>query len=274
MGTLVTFLLYMSRMKSLSRIIWIILIGISYAGLNAQEPGDQIAGSWLGTLDAGGVELRIVFNLSFLENTGYKATMDSPDQGAKDIPCGEVLQNGDSIRIEVPIAAGYYKGKITSSKTITGTWHQANRDFELNLEKQDSVFVLNRPQEPKPPYPYREVEVSFENRIQHFNLGGTLTIPVGDGPFPAVLVVHENRGLNPYIEDVARRVAVEGFLAFAPDGLSPIGGYPGNDDDGKVMQKSLDRDKLFKDMLNSAIFLKGHELSNGKMGATGFCWEL
>ena len=189
MGTLVTFLLYMSRMKSLSRIIWIILIGISYAGLNAQEPGDQIAGSWLGTLDAGGVELRIVFNLSFLENTGYKATMDSPDQGAKDIPCGEVLQNGDSIRIEVPIAAGYYKGKITSSKTITGTWHQANRDFELNLEKQDSVFVLNRPQEPKPPYPYREVEVSFENRIQHFNLGGTLTIPVGDGPFPAVVLV-------------------------------------------------------------------------------------
>jgi carboxymethylenebutenolidase len=101
---------------------------------------------------------------------------------------------------------------------------------------------------------------------------GYLVKPAGDGPFPAVLIIHENRGLNPYIEDVARRVAVEGFLAFAPDGLSPIGGYPGNDDDGKVMQKSLDRDKLFTDMLNSAIFLKGHELSNGKMGATGFCW--
>jgi carboxymethylenebutenolidase len=101
---------------------------------------------------------------------------------------------------------------------------------------------------------------------------GYLVKPVGEGPFPAVLVVHENRGLNPYIEDVARRVAVEGFLALAPDGLSPIGGYPGNDDDGKVMQKSLDRDKLFTDMLNSAKFLKGHELSNGKLGATGFCY--
>jgi len=101
---------------------------------------------------------------------------------------------------------------------------------------------------------------------------GYLVKPVGEGPFPAVLVVHENRGLNPYIEDVARRVAVEGFLALAPDGLSPIGGYPGNDDDGKVMQKSLDRDKLFTDMLNSAKFLKGHELSSSKLGATGFCY--
>jgi carboxymethylenebutenolidase len=101
---------------------------------------------------------------------------------------------------------------------------------------------------------------------------GYLVKPAGDGPFPAVLVVHENRGLNPYIEDVARRTAVEGFLSLAPDGLYPIGGYPGNDDDGKVMQKSLDKDKLFTDLLNSARFLKGHELSNGKLGATGFCY--
>ncbi|MBT8366334.1 MAG: dienelactone hydrolase family protein, partial [Deltaproteobacteria bacterium] len=101
---------------------------------------------------------------------------------------------------------------------------------------------------------------------------GYLVKPAGNGPFPAVLIVHENRGLNPYIEDVARRAAVEGFLALAPDGLSPIGGYPGNDDDGKVMQRSLDSDKLFTDMLNSAKFLKSHELSNGKLGATGFCY--
>lgn len=101
---------------------------------------------------------------------------------------------------------------------------------------------------------------------------GYLVKPVGDGPFPAVVVIHENRGLNPYIEDVARRTAVEGFLALAPDGLSPIGGYPGNDDDGKVMQRSLDADKLFTDLLNSARYLKSHTLSNGKLGATGFCY--
>jgi carboxymethylenebutenolidase len=101
---------------------------------------------------------------------------------------------------------------------------------------------------------------------------GYLVTPVGEGPFPSVLVIHENRGLNPYIEDVCRRFAVEGFLALAPDGLAPIGGYPGNDDDGKAMQSTLDQDKLFIDMFNSAMFLKNHKKSNGKLGATGFCY--
>jgi carboxymethylenebutenolidase len=101
---------------------------------------------------------------------------------------------------------------------------------------------------------------------------GYLVQPAGSGPFPAVLVVHENRGLNPYIEDVARRAAVAGFLALAPDVLAPIGGYPGNDDDGKKMQRTLDRGKKRVDMLNGARFLKSHALSNGKLGATGFCW--
>ena len=101
---------------------------------------------------------------------------------------------------------------------------------------------------------------------------GYLVRPAGEGPFPAVLVIHENRGLNPYIEDVARRAAVEGFLALAPDGLSPVGGYPGNDDDGREMQRNLDPEKLQQDMLNSARWLKAHERSTGKLGATGFCW--
>jgi carboxymethylenebutenolidase len=101
---------------------------------------------------------------------------------------------------------------------------------------------------------------------------GYLVQPAGSGPFPAVLVIHENRGLNPYIEDVARRVAVEGFVALAPDGLFPVGGYPGNDDDGRTLQAKLDQAKLRTDMLNSARFLKMHPLSTGKLGVTGFCW--
>jgi carboxymethylenebutenolidase len=76
---------------------------------------------------------------------------------------------------------------------------------------------------------------------------GYLVQPAGAGPFPAVLVIHENRGLNPYIEDVARRAAVEGFLALAPDGLFPVGGYPGNDDDGRALQGNLDQAKLAGD---------------------------
>ena len=78
---------------------------------------------------------------------------------------------------------------------------------------------------------------------------GYLVHPAGAGPFPAVLVVHENRGLNPHIEDVARRAALDGFIALAPDALYPLGGYPGNDDDGKVMQKKLDRGKISVDCL-------------------------
>jgi carboxymethylenebutenolidase len=101
---------------------------------------------------------------------------------------------------------------------------------------------------------------------------GYLVRPTGNGPFGTVLVIHENRGLNPYIEDVARRAAVEGFLALAPDGLAPAGGYPGNDDDGRTLQAGLDQGKLRTDMLNSARYLKAHALSNGKLGVTGFCW--
>ncbi len=101
---------------------------------------------------------------------------------------------------------------------------------------------------------------------------GYLVAPARPGPHPVVLVIHENRGLNPYVEDVARRAATEGFLALAPDGLFPVGGYPGNDDDGRTLQSGLDQGKLRIDMLNSAKFLKAHEASNGKLGVTGFCW--
>jgi len=101
---------------------------------------------------------------------------------------------------------------------------------------------------------------------------GYLVQPAGAGPFPAVLVIHENRGLNPYIEDVARRAAVAGFIALAPDGLFPVGGYPGNDDDGRTLQAKLDQGKLRTDMLNGARYLKALKLSTGKLGVTGFCW--
>jgi carboxymethylenebutenolidase len=104
------------------------------------------------------------------------------------------------------------------------------------------------------------------------SMRGYLVHPKGEGPFPAVIVVHENRGLNPYIEDVARRAAVEGFLALAPDGLYPDGGYPGNDDDGRTLQASLNPDRLRIDFLNSARWLKSHKGSTGRLGATGFCW--
>ncbi|ENO8417948.1 dienelactone hydrolase family protein [Vibrio mimicus] len=92
------------------------------------------------------------------------------------------------------------------------------------------------------------------------------------GKLPVVLVIHENRGLNPYIEDVTRRLATMGFIAFAPDALFPVGGYPGNDDDGRVLQSKLDRAKIEADFLAAAAFLKAHPQSSGKLGAVGFCF--
>ena len=88
----------------------------------------------------------------------------------------------------------------------------------------------------------------------------------------SVLVVHENRGLNPYIKDVARRLAKQGYLAFAPDALHSLGGYPGNDDQGKAMQKSMDRSKIEQDFIAAAKFLKAQDSSNGKLGVVGFCF--
>ena len=89
---------------------------------------------------------------------------------------------------------------------------------------------------------------------------------------PAVVVIHENRGLNPYIEDVARRLAVAGFVGFAPDALTPLGGYPGNDDDGRAMQRQRDRDEMVEDFVAAVEFLQQHPDSTGKVGAVGFCF--
>ncbi len=92
------------------------------------------------------------------------------------------------------------------------------------------------------------------------------------GPVPGVVVVHENRGLNPYIEDVARRVAKAGFVALAPDGLTSVGGYPGNDDAGRELQKQVDPKKLMNDFFAAIEFLMQHEATTDKVGITGFCY--
>ena len=115
--------------------------------------------------------------------------------------------------------------------------------------------------------------ITFPSPRGHGECGGYLVSPTAVmGRAPAVLVVHENRGLNPYIRDVARRVARQGFLAFAPDALYPLGGYPGNDDDGRTMQASMDNAKLEDDFITAAHFLKNHENSSRKLGVVGFCY--
>ena len=115
--------------------------------------------------------------------------------------------------------------------------------------------------------------VTYESSKGGGKIRGLLARPkADDAKFPAVLVIHENRGLNPYIEDVARRLAVQGFLALAPDALSPLGGYPGNDDEGRAMQAKRDPAQMTEDFIAGAEFLKTHPNSTGKLGAVGFCY--
>ena len=114
---------------------------------------------------------------------------------------------------------------------------------------------------------------SFDSPTGHGKGNGYLVTPIPTNDnMPVVLVVHENRGLNPYIKDVARRLAKAGFIAFAPDALFPLGGYPGNDDEGRKMQRTMDRSKIQQDFVAAAKFLKSHKNSNGKLGAVGFCF--
>ncbi len=114
---------------------------------------------------------------------------------------------------------------------------------------------------------------TFPSPEGHGEGRGYRVTPKGlDGPAPGVLVVHENRGLNPYIEDVARRVAKAGFVAFAPDALYPLGGYPGNDDEGRALQRSMDRAKIEKDFVAAALYLEGLDSTTDKLGAVGFCF--
>ncbi|WP_430424430.1 dienelactone hydrolase family protein [Maribacter litoralis] len=89
---------------------------------------------------------------------------------------------------------------------------------------------------------------------------------------PGIVVVHENRGLNPYIEDTARRAALAGFITIAPDALSPLGGYPGNDDEGREMQRKRDRNEMLEDFIAAFDYLKNYEDCNGKIGVVGFCF--
>jgi carboxymethylenebutenolidase len=105
------------------------------------------------------------------------------------------------------------------------------------------------------------------------SIKGYLVRPAAaSGPLPGILVIHENRGLNPHIEDVTRRFALENFMAFAPDGLTSVGGYPGDDDRGGQLFRTIDRDKMMEDFLAAAKWLKARPDCTGKIGATGFCF--
>jgi uncharacterized protein len=153
-----------------------------------QEKG--IEGIWLGSLKVSGINLRIVFHITKAAEGNYTATMDSPDQGAKNIPVEKVTFTDSKVKIEMPNIQGVYDGTLSAEGTkFNGTWTQAGRVFPLDLEKTEKPVVLNRPQEPKPPFPYNSEDVSYVNKTEGDTLAGTFTFPKEGGPFPAVLLI-------------------------------------------------------------------------------------
>jgi carboxymethylenebutenolidase len=115
--------------------------------------------------------------------------------------------------------------------------------------------------------------INYESPKGGGTIKGLLSKPVdAKGKLPGIVVVHENRGLNPYIEDTARMAALEGFITLAPDALSPLGGYPGDDDKGREMQRERDRNEMLEDFIAAYDYLKAHEGCSGKIGVVGFCF--
>ncbi|HTZ46253.1 MAG TPA: alpha/beta hydrolase [Verrucomicrobiae bacterium] len=154
------------------------------------QPSD-IDGAWSGAIAVGETKLRVVFHI-FNTPNGLKATMDSPDQGAKGIPVTAVTRDGATLKIEMKAINGTYNGKISEDKSnATGTWTQGGQSLPLLLKrgKDAAMGEPKRPQNPVRPLPYREEEVSYLNQAQGNTLAGTLTIPQGQGPFTAVLLI-------------------------------------------------------------------------------------
>jgi carboxymethylenebutenolidase len=169
---------------------------------------------------------------------------------------------------------GCVHGKLSKRDFIAqaGRYAAAGTTGAMILEALQPNYALAQQVAPDDPA-IEAMAVAYDSPEGHGRIEGLMAKPAGaSGPLPAVLVIHENRGLNPYIADVVRRLAKAGYLAFGPDGLSPLGGYPGTDEQGREMQASLDGAKLMADFFAAFEFLRDHPQSTGRVGAVGFCY--
>ena len=155
----------------------------------AQKP--DITGTWLGKLNPGAITLRIAFHIT-TNDKGYGATMDSLDQGAKGLPVASVTRAGAQLTMTMPMMGAKFEGTIAEDgSSIRGTFTQGGASLPLTLDRVKDTAALEtpHPQEPKPPFPYKSEDVTYENKTAGITLAGTLTIPQGKGPFPAALLI-------------------------------------------------------------------------------------
>jgi uncharacterized protein len=160
-------------------------------GEKAERPAPhRIEGLWQGTLNTGAIQLRVVFKIKTKPDGSLTGTLDSIDQGAKDIPLSAVRLTGEAVQFECNAVFGVYNGKLSADGAkIVGDWKQGGISLPLTLQRVEKEIELRRPQEPKKPYPYRGEAVAYDNKKGKSHLAGTLTLPRGKGPFPAVLLI-------------------------------------------------------------------------------------
>jgi carboxymethylenebutenolidase len=169
----------------------------------------------------------------------------------------EYVHGGISRRTFLDRAQKFAVGGVTA--TALFEMLRPNYAWAVQVEKTDSRIKAETATVPSPK--------------GNGSIAGYLVLPANaTEKLPVVVVIHENRGLNPYIEDVARRLAIGNFIAFAPDGLTSVGGYPGDDEKGAELFKQVDGAKMLQDFLAAAAWLKSHPNGSGKLGAVGFCF--
>ncbi len=172
------------------------------AGSGAKKPSDAIAsaeGVWQGALEGNGMRLRLQLHVSHDDQKQLVAALDSPDQGVSGLPAIKVSQKEAGFHFEIPVVSGVYDGTLNAAKTaISGSWQQNGVEQKLDFQRSDQLLELVRPQNPVKPYPYREEEITFPNGKAKIALAGTLTLPRGQGPFPAAILLS---GSGPHDRD-------------------------------------------------------------------------
>ena len=264
------------RFKIIFSLIIVIILVINCYSFDShfqttQDTDHDIDGIWQGTLKISGIELRILFKIKVEEDETLSAKMDSPDQGAKDIPVSEVIFENDSLRIEVKVAMGKYLGFFNKdNNTIEGNWYQSGMTLPLKLVHIDKEPEMNRPQMPQKPYPYNDEEVEYVNEKAGIKLTGTLTTPKTGAPFPTVMLITgsgaQNRdeeifGHRPFLV-LADYLTRKGIAVLRVDDRG-VGGS------GGTISRSTTED-FAGDVLSGIKFLKSRgEIDSTKIGLVG-----
>lgn len=175
-------------------------------GAGAKKPSDAIAtaeGVWQGALEGNGMRLRLQLHVSHDDQKHLVAALDSPDQGVSGLPAINVSQKDAAFHFEIPVVSGVYDGTLNAAKTLmTGSWTQNGAEQKLDFQRSDQLLDLIRPQNPSKPYPYKEEEITFPNASAKISLAATLTLPPGQGPFPAAILLSDS-GPNDRDESLA-----------------------------------------------------------------------